>query len=783
LRGRLDRVVASLERRLPLTTAGAGEVTWPGGGLRIGSAAWRERRLQVTGLRWRELNADVAFHREPGTGRLSVDAQSTDGVWSAKGEAMDAQITLLGKWREQPWTLLARFGETGWKPLEAKAGATGWRLAAAYAGLGNYYDTLSGNAEVAWRDNSFAVTANAEGDPKQGTGAPPLQVRVNGSGGPERLSIDHLELHAPGIDGTLSEPVVIGRDGRMMSAASRFDLEVDLAKQPWVAGRGRVSGKVDVTPVDGHAPRVQATLSATDAALATWEMSRVGVTATLQWPVLHVATSEITLKDGDTLTLAGDWDLRTRTLAQGRMRGRVSRETVARWLPPHADFGSVEVDMQADGAWPLIAHEGRARVSALQVRPLRPLAVELAWRGSGRTLDSLSVDASAGETRLHARGVVAADFVRVDELELSRPGSEPLQLVAPARLQWQPSLALDTFALKGGQSEITVQFSREEAAGQARINVRNFASLRVADIIELAGPEWAVDSLAIQGRWDRGPLVFSAELAGTVGLTGGKNAAIGLSVSGDAQGLKLAGLHAAIGQQPVVRAHGELPLTFHPGQTPFLRIDGDAPVALEAATEPNALFWQQLAAATGLVIVDPSVRITVTGSLEKPLGEATLHIGKVASSGTGSFRLLPDVDDLDARLTGARGGVALQTLAAKVAGQDVRASGRLPVKQWESFLKDPLGMAGANGEARIEIPNADVAALARYAPAYLAPTGTLRLDVALTQGGRLGGTIRLKDAATRPLGPLGILQEIGADIELDGRTVNLRQVRATAGGQ
>jgi translocation and assembly module TamB len=45
------------------------------------------------------------------------------------------------------------------------------------------------------------------------------------------------------------------------------------------------------------------------------------------------------------------------------------------------------------------------------------------------------------------------------------------------------------------------------------------------------------------------------------------------------------------------------------------------------------------------------------------------------------------------------------------------------------------------------------------------------------------GSLHLHDAATRPLGPLGVLQEVQADAQLSGRNIEIRNVTARAGGQ
>jgi translocation and assembly module TamB len=81
------------------------------------------------------------------------------------------------------------------------------------------------------------------------------------------------------------------------------------------------------------------------------------------------------------------------------------------------------------------------------------------------------------------------------------------------------------------------------------------------------------------------------------------------------------------------------------------------------------------------------------------------------------------------------------------------------------------------------VPDADLAAFARFLPPYLAPKGRLQADLNYRRGGAMEGFLRLRDAASRPLGPLGVLQEINADLQLSGRTVELRSVTAKAGGQ
>jgi translocation and assembly module TamB len=785
LRTQLDRIFDGLERWLPPTTVGAGEVMWTGGKLSLSGADWRrddEPRLTVSALRWDDEIADVVIKRGRGREVLMVDARSADGTWEAVVESEDAEIVGHGRWRGQPLSMRSSFAETGWRPVEANVNAVDWNLPAGYLKLGDFYETVAGHAEITWHNDALTLDVQGEGKPLTGTEAPPLQVQLHGAGGLEELRIDRVEVRLPGIDGHLSEPITIGRDGRLRTTASRFDLAMDLAKQPWFKGRGQVSGVVQITPRDGGVPLVSAMLSTADAAIADWIATRARVEVMLQWPVLRVNTATIQLVDGDELTLGGEWNIGTRTLADGRIQGRVSRQTVGHWLTTDMTFETLEIDAKAAGTWPSVVHEGRAKATGARIKPLRSLLLDTEWKGSGRTLESLAVVASAGETRLTVRGSLGPERALVEEWVLTQKETERLRLATPVRVLWKPTITIGDVRMKGAVSEVSGRLTWGET-GEVKMDVTGFDSRWVIELLDVPGPAWTVTSLNLHGTWDRSPANFTAKGEGSVELGGGRRGELVLATRGDRKGVNVETLRASMDRKEVVRANGTLPLTIHPGQSPLLRVDDKAAFAFDATTEPNAFFWEQVTAMTGLLITDPEVRLTMSGTLKKPLGEATIRIGKIAPEASGRLRSWPEIEALDARITGDRTGVALNPLSFRVAGQQVRASGRLPVNQWTELMKDPLGLAKAKGEARIEIPNAEVAALARYAPAYLAPTGTLQVDVALKPGGQLEGVVRLMNAATRPLGPLGTLQSIGAEILLAGRTIELKQVRASAGGQ
>jgi translocation and assembly module TamB len=782
LRAQLDRILAPIERWLPSASARSGRVAWEGGHIDFGATTWKDGEATVESLSWREVTARVVAKHDATDNRLTVRAENSGQRWVIKGVSAGDSLEFDGTWFDQPWVATAAFDPTGWLPREARADAVAWSLPGVRLGLGEFYEKVNARGSVAWRDRALAVDVKAAGEPVEGAEVPPLQVELHGSGAMDRLSVDRLEITLPGVTGTLSEPLVLASGGKLVTGASRFDLAADLAQLPWAQGSGRVTGSINVTPgVDG-VPVLDGVLTTAQAVVAGQAIKTADVAVRVEWPDVRVNSAHIELADGDRLTLGGHWQAKTRTLTEGKLNAHVSRATAARWLPEKAQFETITVEAQAEGVWPGIVHRGRLTAQALQLAPLRALSGTATWRGEGAVVPEFTVEATAGATQVRAGGAVDAQSARVDTLVLTQDGEERLRLATPARVVWAPALKIDPLEFTGPDSRLAGSVDWVER-GSVAVEAKNLRSTLLRDLVELPGPDWTLSTLAVQGAWTEGPLVFTAKGAASVVLADGRKAELALSAGGDGKGVELETLSASMQGRPVATVSGRAPLTLWPWSERRVRLDDDGPLALDAVTSPHAAFWEQLAELTGLVITEPDVNVRLAGTVKKPAGEGRVRIAKISPGAAEWARSLPRIEGVEARLTGDRGGLVLESFSASVSGQAVRASGRLPIKDWAAVIDDPLALARVDGEARIQIPDAEVAALASYVPTALSPAGTLQVDVSLKPGGQLYGSIRLKDAATRPLGPLGILQSIGADLELDGRTVIVKDVHAVSGGQ
>ncbi|MFH1496874.1 MAG: translocation/assembly module TamB domain-containing protein, partial [Verrucomicrobiota bacterium] len=298
-------------------------------------------------------------------------------------------------------------------------------------------------------------------------------------------------------------------------------------------------------------------------------------------------------------------------------------------------------------------------------------------------------------------------------------------------------------------------------------------------------PAVSVERLGARGAWAAGPLVMSVRARARLPLGEAQTATVDLDASGGANGVWLKTLSVGTGGQPVASATGRLPLVIRPARAEPFEWLPEGGLALTAKTEPSAKFWDWLADLSGLALEHPSVDVDVAGTWRRPEGRANLTVARISADPQRWPWAVPELRDLNARLRGGADGLFLEALTVEVAGQRVLAEGGLKAApdRWPALLAEPTRLAEAGGTLRLRIPDAEVAALARFMPQVLAPTGRLQLDLALREGGGWDGFLKLTDAASRPLGPLGVLGEVNADIRLRDRSVELANVSARIGGR
>jgi translocation and assembly module TamB len=118
-------------------------------------------------------------------------------------------------------------------------------------------------------------------------------------------------------------------------------------------------------------------------------------------------------------------------------------------------------------------------------------------------------------------------------------------------------------------------------------------------------------------------------------------------------------------------------------------------------------------------------------------------------------------------------------------GEAFYAEGEWPLAPdfWTRLRERPKALDWSGAQGRLEIANAKVAVLSRYAPLWLAPEGQMQANLVLRPGRVLDGLIVVTNASTRPLGEISPLRDISARLQFTGEEATLTDFRGELGGQ
>ncbi len=783
LQARLLRVVTELDRWLLQAELGRGRVSWPGGVLTLQSATWKERTLNVSNAGMGPLKMSGSIASPVGSAALQLTARMLDANGTVTLESHGAHLTAHTTWLEQKADLTAHFGAEGWWPSEASFQTDDWSLPGAQLNLGDHYATVRGQGKIAWHDGHSVAEVTLKGEPLAGKSAPALEATLRGHGDVATFTIEVVHATLPGITAELSEPVTVNHKGEFQSGAARFLVQADLAKQPWCTAQGTIRGEAELVSGGAHSPIVVFNFSARDVMAGTVALSAASVQGRFEWPRLAITAGKLTMAEGETLEGRGGWDFQKQKIIDATVTGQIRRGTLVRWLPSLPDFAVGTVKAQVSGPLHHLLHSGSVQATEVKWPGLSPLALASTWRGQGDQIDDFTAEAKAGLTAITATGGANRAELHLSSLVLTQRGMVRLALEKPASIQWSPALRIEAFDLAGeGGARVAITLGE---TGRGKFALRAIASTWCEDFVRRSIPSGQVNSFTVEGEWAHGPMTFTANSDVSVDLGDQRKARIELNAKGNEAGLQVEVLRATEGTTTIFTATGRAPIVLFPRAAPLLRIEAAGDLAIDAATESNGMFWEEFAKLTGMEFKEPQVTAHVTGTWTKPLGTVRVQAARIALDPQRFKRPWPVMASLDLALTGNRDAIKLETFTVSVEGHPIRAEGSLKVGAggWDELSQQPLAYIQHKAELHLMLPEIELSAFADFLPAYLAPKGRVEAELNYGDGGALKGFLRLHDAASRPLGPLGMLQEMNADLEFTGRHAELRRVTAIMGGQ
>lgn len=780
LQSALQRIGPRVGYWLPRLHLSAGSVHGFGPGLTITQVDWQNAKLTGEGLRVSDQVIGFVVAPAPdGTLVLTAHTAGNDArlrlVWSGaelKGEAV--------VW-DQTAQLFALFPAQGWLPADARVVADNWRLPAARVKLGAPYAFVQGGGRLIWRNGAFDLSLQAKAEPAADTKAPTFEASATARGNLREVTLTTLRVDAPFATANLSAPITFSLDHPLAGESARLSVQADLEQMPWFKARGKVEGSVDVASTHATARQTFA-LTFRDVALRDFSLKSARARGTLTWPLLEVAELQVEMDENSSLEAHGAINWQTREVAGAALTAKFAPAPFTRWLPPGAGWAGGELSVTAEGPLNALRHQGVLKLSAVQWPPLHPLAVDASWQGIGPKLD-FSANAQASSSTLALTGTLDPQGLSLEKLQFAPDGQPVWTLAGPARLAWAPLWQVDHLQLAGPDSQLSFK-GQGGPEGFIDLSVTRFDSAWLQDWLPHSGPAWQLHTFQTTGHTAEGVLVFEAALSAEIAMAP-RPARVKVIASGDANGIQLKELNVVEGDRVLTQATGRLPLTWVMWPASRLSFDEAAPLELTAATEPDSPLWAALTAFTGVELDQPGAKIKLTGTLHQPAGELRLTAARLGVAPEKFQYPLPDITDLTLDLQFGRDRISITTFSAKLDGQALQGSGRLPMDDdhWQQLWHKPMAFDWGKTEAKVEIPDADLAAVSRRFPAIVAAQGRLRAAVELKPGGHFSGELHLSDAASRPLPPLGALHEIKADLTLADRTITVQTLTATLGGE
>ncbi len=802
-------VVAQIESIVPHV------VSWlPRATLSQGAVALGDREVLVKSVEWRQghvtaivadpvLEQEVLFTADVTGGLpyrfagslqpfpLEVDVHL---LALEDGLAVRSDIVLMGN----RLTASADFQREGYLPNRALFRSEEFVLPVNYFEIPGFH-AIRGVVALDWQAGEYQLNLDGSADPVEGEERlPPVSVRVAVGGDLESATVETLTVTSPWLTAQLSDPVQMDYEGNLLSGESVFTIEADLGAQPFVEAEGRLSGRGDVWREGEELtwPLVRFALDARDVASHGVEVDRWTVRGALEWPLLRLEQTVLEGGEGTRVAGAGGWNFENNILQETTLAGVVRGADFRVHLPDDVNVSSAEFSLAASGPIDQIRHGGTMEVLELATPWINTLGVEMQWEGFGMEDLTGSFAAKAGGSELAARFGVRMNsdlrtVVDLETLSLNKAGETVLQAAGPARATVIPGEAgVGSAQIEGlhwladeGEVKADAKIAWPQS-GRFDLLVRGFDPAWVEDFYKIETGVVEAGFIGLEGEWNEGPLHFAARADVGVTLADGERVRVDAELSGDGRGIRIDSLRARDARTDLAVAEGFFPMILYPaGEDTVVFLD-DEPVGITAETKPGASFWELMGELTGFHLEEPAVRFEMAGTPRQPEGRLTANLKSLQWPERDEGPPLPALENLRVDLVFNEERIDLQRAELAVEGQKVEGAGSLAMgsNAWQA-LREREYPDWRQAEGRLRVENASLASVARFFPTVLTPQGILNLDVRARPGLELEGTLAIDDVATRPLMPLGSLQEGTARVRFHGRTAEIERVSGLLGGE
>ncbi len=525
-------------------------------------------------------------------------------------------------------------------------------------------------------------------------------------------------------------------------------------------------------------------------------------------PMAELTALTASLADGTSLEGFVDFDVVDFRVGRGEVVLDLREDVVREFLPDGVGFSQARLGARVSGPIQTLRHEVEFALDSLRAPEIKPGDLTFSWRGEFLDFDEWLLEwRNIDDASIQAGGVFSGALDRA-ELDLGRLvfalGEETLlNLEAPVRLEViesetpvDPNLesalqewrvVLSDLVLEGGEERLTLNGLLDwPRQGRLEVGVEGFGPSLFGHYLSRDLPDFHLEYLGLESFWsDGGALHFDLETRLNGEIPGEERLRLETALSGDDSGVRVNRLELSGDEGSVLTASGHLPLILFPGRPDELWIiDYEKEILLAAASDPDATLWERLDEMTGVRLDTPRLSADLEGTLLRPRGVVAFSADGLEYAGLADQRL-PQLSEIDVRAVFDVNEARLETFRFLVEGQEVRAEAVCPLggETWGALVREGQVPDWTQIEASLLIDRAELAPFAQFFPALLSPQGTLSVDLRLRGDRFESGEVILEGAATRPIMPVGSMQDMRALIRFEDRTAILEEFSGRLGGE
>ena len=640
--------------------------------------------------------------------------------------------------------------------------------------------------------------------PVEDHGVLPLEALVSVSGDFETLRVETCNVSGAWGALVLSNALEIDLRERAVLQGAELTASLDLEQQPWIPAQGHLDGVVRVEPDPADGFDLKFDLNGVNLSYDGYAADGVRLAGEVQGSAITLEQLQLDLlgdTEADRVMISG-----VANVAERIMDLKYEAALGADWL--NAQLGE---EYFADA----LAGTGRVFGSfddpelegTLEpVTVLHPLLHPVRLAGEVRSLSegAIDIDLSAqcegAEVLLDLAaqrrdGVCSVEF---QQFVISDPELPTVQLLKPARITYRTAeelgerLRVEPFDLESEDSAAHVSW---HAAEGFSLVIRNMSSTRVARWLKQDLPAHQIDSVDVALTQLQPKILGRVEMHAQGEVSEGEVLRVDLVSRIEQQGVVLEQLAVNFEEESLLAGALALPIRLqlpHDEVPLWVGISGGH-LSGELKGQTTADFSQWLSEQCGVTFGEASLALSLSGFWAQPLGALDLHVAGADFGSHFPKVELPKFTDL---AIVARIGVDTWAIErfecllnqSQVAGAiglptaDVlEALGAWPLGAWPLGAIDWKSLS-QHASGRIELKDWKFADWRHRFPEVMRDSGELNGELVLKPELDLSGRLVLDDFALRPTQAYSMIDQIGAELELSDRVIQVNHASARVGG-